>query len=199
MKLRIRRVAECGREELRTLLIDAAQELLGDNSCLLEAQLPWDGYPILFADAEKHPVLISFDLSNSQAALLGGLHCTDRLAAALPWLNQVYAALDQRQNPPRLIVVTDEPPPGSQAILRDSGQSLSLFTCTVLQVNGDTGILLEPVDAPSIGSGAQRPPATVEPVRAVSNNAQRQRQDAPDNSDELPPLTEQERAYFQQL
>ena len=195
MKLRIKSAPHCDREELRTLLIDAADELAGENSCLLEPKLPWDGHPILLADAEGHPVLVSFDLADSQAALVSGLHATDQLAVALPWVNQVYATLQQRQKAPRLVVVSSEPPPGGEAVLRsDSGAGLTIFSCRVLSVNGDTGILLEPLD----GAPAARAAATT-----LAHSTQPTVPDvappAPRAAETVPPLSDEERAYFQQL
>jgi hypothetical protein len=194
MTLQIRKAEGCEREELRTLLIDAADQLAGQNSCLLEARLPWDGYPILLADDQARPVVVSFDLQNSLAALLNGLQATDQLANALPWVNQVYAALQNRRKTPRLVVVTRETPPGSVAVLADSPQ-LALFTCRVLLVNGDRGLLLERADqgAPSAASAPPLVPARQEPAPPV-------RQAAAKPADEtLPPLSRAERAYFKQL
>jgi len=196
MKLRIRSHSQCDREELRTLLIDAADELVGADNCLLEAQLPWDGHPILLADAHRHPVLVSFDLAHSQAALLSGLHGTDQLAAALPWINQVYRQLEKRHKPPRLVVVTGEPPPGSEAVLRASGPALSLFSCRVLSVNGDTGVLLEPLNESRVN--LQRNGAATA-VEAVAMSAPAVKRAPASAADTLPPLTEDERSYFQQL
>ena len=195
MKLRIKSAPHCDREELRTLLIDAADELAGENSCLLEPKLPWDGHPILLADAEGHPVLVSFDLADSQAALVSGLHATDQLAVALPWVNQVYATLQQRQKAPRLVVVSSEPPPGGEAVLRSgSGAGLTIFSCRVLSVNGDTGILLEPLD----GAPAARAAATT-----LAHSTQPTVPDvappAPRAAETVPPLSNEERAYFHQL
>ncbi|MFZ0470788.1 MAG: hypothetical protein WAL92_17825 [Thiogranum sp.] len=195
MKLRITSAPHCNREELRTLLIDAADELAGGNSCLLEAKLPWDGHPILLADAEGHPVLVSFDLADSQAALVSGLHATDQLAVALPWVNQVYAPLQQRQKAPRLVVVSSEPPPGSEAVLRTrSGAGLTMFSCRVLSVNGDMGILLEPLDgAPVARAAVTRLAHATQP--AVPEVAP----PAPRATESVPSLSDEERAYFQQL
>ena len=179
MKLRIKSAPHCDREELRTLLIDAADELAGENSCLLEPKLPWDGHPILLADAEGHPVLVSFDLADSQAALVSGLHATDQLAVALPWVNQVYATLQQRQKAPRLVVVSSEPPPGGEAVLR-SGTA--------------AGILLEPLDgAPAARAAATTLAHSTQP--AVPDVAP----PAPRAAETVPPLSDEERAYFQQL
>jgi hypothetical protein len=193
MKLHIQTVEPCDRETLRGLLIDAADQLAGKDSCLLEAKLPWDGYPILLADAQGHPVLVSFDAENSLAALLNGLQATEQLASALPWVNQVYSALQNRQEPPRLVVVSGETPPGSETVLAGSPQ-LTLFTCKVLQVNGDTGVLLERLDTPQAATAAVIAPATAQ----AAGSGVRRLVAAP-APDELPSLSDAERAYFQQL
>ncbi len=195
MKLHIQAVEDYDRETLRTLLIDAADELVGPGSSVLEPMLPWDGHPILLVDAECRPVLVSFDRDNSQAALLSGLRASDQLTLALPWVNQVYAALKQQQQPPRLIVVSAEPPPGNRAVLTDS-QTITLLTCRVLRVNEDTGVLLEQVDREprpaEVATATPRQPQLV-PVALAS------RAPEPTADQDLAPLSEQETAYFQQL
>lgn len=195
MKLRIQAVDHCDREALRALLIDAADQLTGMESCLLEPKLPWDGHPILLADAEGHPVLVSFDIENSQAALLNGLHASDQLAVALPWVNQIYTALKQQQKPPRLVVVTAEPPPGNEAALTGN-QALRLFTCRVLRINEDTGLLLEPLnrELPTavITAAPSRVPQAV-PLSAATGPTE------PMTDKDPAPLSDQEIAYFQQL
>lgn len=194
MKLHSRSMSNCDQESLRTLLIDAAAELAGANSQLLEPKLPWDGYPILLADAQGHPVLVSFDTANSQAALLNGLSATEQLAMALPWINTVYEALQQQQKAPRLIVVSQEPPPGAEAVLTGC-PGLKFFSYKVLRINNDTGIWLEPLDqenrsveltdtgkvTPETASGEILSPTRVKPI------------------DNPPSLSEEERAYFRQL
>jgi hypothetical protein len=193
MKLRIQAADPGDHETLRALLIDAADDLAGAGSHVLEDKLPWDGHPILLADAAGHPVLVSFDIHNSLAALLNGLQASDRLVAALPWLNQVYKPLQQLEKPPRLIVVSAVPPPGHQALLTGN-PALTLLTCRLLRVNDDTGVLLENLDleprlrAPSPHPASQPVPLTV---------AARPRDPAP--AQELPPLSAQEIVYFQQL
>ena len=195
MKLHIQSTPNCSQEEIRTLLIDAADELAGANSHLLEAKLPWDGYPILLADAQGQPVLVSFDTDNSQAALLNGLRATQQLAVALPWVNQVYEDLQQQQKAPRLVVVGRELPPGAETVLAGC-TGLALFTYKVLRINDDTGIWLErlggapaPAGTPEkrdggTGSDCPEPPAAVPRVASV---------------DKLPSLSDEERAYFRQL
>lgn len=194
MRLHIQTSESCNREQLRTLLIDSADELAGEQNNLLEAKLPWDGHPILLADSLGHPVLVSFELENSQAALVNGLVATEQLTAALPWINQVYASLGQKQQPPRLVLVSPEPPPGSTAILATC-PNLSIFSYRILSINGNTGLWLERI------GGLPTPVATLPgqdrihatPVQAVVQT------DAINSDTELPSLSDEESTYFQQL
>jgi len=196
MKLYIRSTPDCDQEELRTLLIDAATELAGPNNHLLEAKLPWDGCPILLADAEGYPILVSFDAENSQAALLNGLRAAEQLTAALPWVNQVYESLQQRQRTPKLVVISGEPPPAAKTILAGC-PSLTLFTYRVLRINDDTGLWLECLNAgketETTGQldGCDTAPRTINhEIQSLAQNK------AAENSVSL---SEEERAYFQQL
>jgi hypothetical protein len=189
MKLRIQASKVNDREQLRTLLIDAADQLSGSHSKILEPKLPWDGHPILVADAECRPVLISFDPEQGQSALLNGLQAAEQLATALPWVNQVYGALEQRQLPPRLVVVSQELPPGADTVLACCPH-LRLFRCKILRVNEETGLWLEQMngkaDSESGPPAENEKPVAVAPVRQA-------------DTDELPSLSDEEAAYFQQL
>ena len=194
MKLHIQTAEPCDREQLRTLLIDAADELAGQHHHLLEAKLPWDGHPILLADSQGHPVLVSFEPENSQAALVNGLVATEQLTAALPWINQIYASLGKQQRPLKLVIVSPEPPPGSKAIL-STCSNLSLFNYRVLNINGDTGLWLEKTTELSTSTGSQHRhgetrPSPVQPVARTT---------ADDSNTVLPTLSAEESTYFQQL
>lgn len=189
MKLAIQRQTDIDPEGLRALLLDALDELAGPGHCLLEPMLAWEGHPLLLADADARPVLVSFDLRDSSAALLNGLQACDRLTAGLAWVNQVYPALKQREEAPRLIVVTAGAPPGAQCALAGCA-GLELFSCEVLSVNDSQGVLLERRwgNAPQPRPTAAAIPSTLVPVS----------QDIVDDT-RLPALNEQESAYFQQL
>ena len=199
MKLCIETAETCDREELRTLIIDAAEQLLGTGNTLLEAKLPWDGHPVLFADADGHPVLISFDTEQSQVALLNGLKTSEQLANALPWVNQVYEALGNQQLPVRLIVVSCSYPPGSETILSNCPQ-LTLYRYRTLSINGETGLWLE-----QLGSQPESLPANNTQARNItdteSSTAPLETEAEPSltTSNELPTLSEEESAFFQQL
>lgn len=189
MKLHIQKAERCDREVLRTLLIDAADQLAGEGSCLLELRLPWDGNLILLADTRARPILISFDPDNSQAALINGLQAADRLAIALPWANKVYAPLQNRQETLKLIVISDDAPPGSDAVLAGN-PGLTLFTCKVLRVNDDLGVLLKRIDRPIVRSDLAAVP-TPEPAESTQAGVP--------VDETLPSLSPEERLYFRQL
>jgi len=199
MKLCIETAESCDQEELRTLLIDAAEQLLGTGSTLLEAKLPWDGHPVLFADADGHPVLISFDPEQSQPALLNGLQTSEQLSNALPWVNQVYEALGNRQLSVRLIVVSRDYPPGSETILASCPQ-LAIYRYRTLSINGETGLWLE-----RLGGLSENTPSTDVKPRVVPDSAPEPATHTPEeppqlaSGSELPPLTDEESAFFQQL
>ncbi len=190
MKLCIKTSDIIDQEVLRTLLIDAANELTGGESQLLEPKLPWDGHPILVADAGLHPVLISFDPVSSQSALLNGLQATEQIATALPWVNQVYAALGNQQRSPRLVVISLDPPPGAAALLV-ACPGLRLFSYKVLKINEETGLYLEPVGT-SDESTATMPSSTRAPIME-------QPREAVKGPVALSQLSEEEKNYFQQL
>ncbi len=200
MKLCIETAESCDREELRTLLIDAAEQLLGTGSTLLEPKLPWDGHPVLFADAEGHPVLISFEPEHSQSALLNGLQASEQLSNALPWVNQVYEALGNQHLPVRLIVISRNYPPGSKTILSSCPQLL-LHRYRTLNINGETGLWLESLEdcaepAPVTDTSFRENINTPEDVMLTA--AQTPEPEITSGND-LPPLSEEESAFFQQL
>ncbi len=177
------RIQACNsNKELRRLLIEVADQLTGSDSQVLEPRLPWDGNPIFLADAHQRPVLISFDPECAQTALIKGLQAAEQLATALPWVNQVYAALGKQQRPPKLVVVCRVPPPGAAAILA-ACPNLSLFCYKVFNIDGDAGVWLEPVQAAPEAFGEPAPAQPADPLPAEN----------------LPPLSEAEKAYFQQL
>jgi hypothetical protein len=192
MKLSIHSAATGDREELRTLLIDVADQLAESNCRILESKLPWDGQPMLLADSELHPVLVSFDPEQGQSALLSGLQGAEQLAIALPWVNQVYEELQKQQKPPRLVIVSKEVPAGAETIL-SSCPSLRFFTYRLLSVNGETGILLEPVARPA------PVPARPAHVDVAGQTRLKPAQMPPSPVTGLPSLSEEEAAFFQQL
>jgi len=179
-------------DELRTLLIDAADELTDGESRLLEARLPWDGHPILLADKQNRPVLVSFDPLSGQAALLNGLQATEQVATALPWINQVYDALQNQLRSPRLVVISYDPPPGAAALLAGCAD-IKLFSYKVIRTDQETGLLLEPVITSGRASIDKTPEHEPPPPVATTGSPPRTGPVA------LPTLSEEEKNYFRQL
>ncbi|HFD80207.1 MAG TPA: hypothetical protein ENK05_07450 [Gammaproteobacteria bacterium] len=180
-------------ERLRSLLLDAAENLGGKGSVVLEPRLPWEAQAMLLADADQQPVVVSFDAEQARMALLNGLQLLEQLSAALPWINQVHDALQQKQRPPRLVVVSEDFPPGAREVLA-SCPSLKLFRYRALQVNGETGLWLE-----RMNPGREQITDTSLPTAV--DEAPPAAELAPEESGEsaLPPLSAEETAYFQQL
>jgi hypothetical protein len=176
------------REQLRKLLLDNTDQLIGTGNSILEARLRWDGQPILLADAARRPVLLSFETEHSETALLNGLRGVEQLCKALAWANQVYAEL-QQQKTPRLVVVAEDFPPGSSAVLNGC-PDLILYRYKLLSINSELSLWLERLRA----SGE---PQAI-PEEASERGATKQLPDAASN-DVLPALSEAESAYFQQL
>jgi hypothetical protein len=187
MKLKIETAETPDREQLRSLLLDAADQIAGAGASILEPRLRWDGNPMLLADAQLRPVLVSFEPEDSEAALINGLRGVEQLRNALPWINQVYETLQQRQQPPRLVVVAREFPPGATVLGACPG--LRLYRYQPLSVNGEVALCFEPVDLPPAARATQesapRPDTAALPQQA--------------SNDILPPLSDAESAYFQQL
>jgi hypothetical protein len=201
MKLSIHRETACSHEELRALLIDAAEQLAGNGARILESKLPWDGHPILLADAELHPVIVSFDIKQSQAALLNGLMAVEKLSSALAWVNQVYEILQHLEQTPKLVVVSAEFPPGASTILAACTQ-LQLFQFKTLRINGETGLWLEPMtDEPRVERSSPGDLHTLAPAPFPPREALAEQTSPPENpaEDSLPELSNEEMAYFQQL
>jgi hypothetical protein len=175
-------------EQLRALLLDAAEQLLGAGSSLLEPRLRFDGEPMLFADAALHPVLVSFDPDNSESALLNGLRAVEYLSNALPWINQVYEPLQQKQHPPRLVVVSGAFPPAASVTLCGC-PGLTLFRYQLLRANEEDALWLLALAPADVTCPTQQLPTqqTGAPLPERASN------------DLLPELSEAENAYFQQL
>jgi hypothetical protein len=176
-------------EQLRGLLIEAADQLIdGADGSLLEPCLQLEGAPILLCDATLHPVLVSFDPSDSEAALLKGLRATQQLVDGLPWVNHLYQPLQARHNPPRLVVVSNSYPPAAQAMLC-AGSALSLVRYRIVQISGENGLWLEPLQPTAdAASTPPRKPETETPSSPLTRFA---------SNDLLPSLSEAEKAFFE--
>jgi hypothetical protein len=171
-------------EDLRALLLEVTEELSGPGATVLETRMNCEGNPILMKDAGLHPVVVSFDLENGEQALIRGLQAVELLTTALPWLNQVYADLQEEHRSVKLVVVSRKPVPGSAAILATC-PALQLYLFRLLHIDDEPRLWLECLSADSaIGESA-----------ATDSAATRSAND----EDGLPVLSEEEANYFRQL
>ena len=173
-------------EQLRCLLLDASEDLSGPGSRILESGMTGAGSPILILDADHHPVVVSFDLENGEKALIEGLRAIELINTAHPWLSQVYADLQEGQQPAKLIVVSRNPVPGSATILA-ACPGLRLYIFKLLRINDETALWLDCISADTALEAGNGP--------AEDNSGNRSAND----ENGLPALSEEEAAYFMQL
>jgi len=139
MTLKIHAVEEIDLTELRKLVVDNLDTLLGNGARLVENMPQIDGCCLAMSDAHDGAVLLSFSAGDPQQALLTGLSRMDQLGSELATL------FLQDYHPPReLLVLSPEAPPG----LTFFGGTcpVSWRRIEVLSVNGELGMVVAPVD-----------------------------------------------------
>lgn len=138
MTMRIHAVSEIDLSDLRSLVVDNLDTLLGEGARLVEHMPQIDNCCLATSDTHDRPVLLSFDAVDSQQALIKGLVRLDQLCS------EMAALFLQDYHPPtELLVLAPEPPPG----LRLFGGScpVSWRCIQVLSVNGELGMVVSPV------------------------------------------------------
>lgn len=161
LALRIRTAGGISTPGLRDALVGNLADIAPDCR-LLEAALPYAGAPLLL-EAGERPMLLSYDAENGARALLAGLAATERLRADAGWLARLHPSIPAANwgAPATLVVVAPSLPPGAGLIRLP--MPLRLFTFRALQVNGDTGILLETV-GDSMSTPSDPPPDSTAPA-----------------------------------
>jgi len=137
MALRICTATDIAPEQVRSLIVEALPSLLGEGARL------WDGMPALdeqclgVVDAQDDLMLLSFDASDAQGALMKGLACMEQLSG-----EQAARLLRDYRSPTRLLVLSPLPPPGMEILRRCRAATWNALR--VLRVNGELGLLMEP-------------------------------------------------------
>ena len=160
MTLQIHPVTEIGSSDLRRLVVDNLDALLGGGARLVENMPHIDGCCVATSDRHDGPVLLSFDAVDSQRALLTGLARMDQLGSEMATL-----FLQDYLPPTELLVLAPAAPPGLTLF---SGQCPVSWRCIqALSVNGELGMVIAPV-AGEIAAAArvqlERQPTIVESV-----------------------------------
>jgi hypothetical protein len=160
MTLQIHAVAEIDSSDLRSLVVDNLNSLLGEGARLIENMPPIEGCCLAISDTHDGPVLISFDAIDPQQALLNGLAWMDQLG------NEMVTRFLQDYHPPKgLLVLAPAAPPGQ--ILFTESCSISWRCIQVLSVNGELGMVIAPADedgGAAVPIRVKREPAIVESV-----------------------------------
>ena len=138
MTLQIHAIAEIDSSDLRSLVVDNLDALLGEGARLVENIPQIDGCCLATSNTHDGPVLLSFDAVNPQQALLTGLARVDQLSS------EMAALFLQDYHPPAgLLVLAPEAPPG--LTLFSGSCPVSWRHIQVLSVNGEFGMVITPV------------------------------------------------------
>jgi hypothetical protein len=191
MSSRIRAIPETSVHDLRQLVVDSIDQIVAAPQ-LLDAELPWEGGPLLVIDARQQPVLISFDVRDACRALFNGLAALDAFESSHALLVRLLPELTDPSitGTPRLVVLVTEAPPALTFLARMMPQ-LEVLTFRVLEINHQTGLFIEPIvkreaEPPHVDviEGPEAQPFEPQTIPFPERQAE---------------LTEQENAYFRYL
>ena len=188
------KATELHRDKLPTLLCDSLATLLGQNCRVLDASPPWADSAIFALDGNERPVLVQYDVEDSGRALLAGFSTLDKLERELHWLARSYSEFSTGRPLilPDLVIVSPTPPPGA-ARLCGEDPWLRCFTFRALRVNGEIGLLLEPVTQES------QPPKTEAPPRPEEQAVVDTMTQASDRLIDNMVLSDEEEEFFKHL
>jgi len=140
MTLQIHAVEDIGLSDLRNLVVDNLDALLGNGARLIENMPQIDGCCLATTDAHDGPVLLSFTAGDPERALFTGLSRMDQLGSETAAL-----FLQDHCSPRELLVLAPEAPPG--LTLFGGTCPVSWRRIEVLSVNGELGMVIAPVVA----------------------------------------------------
>lgn len=195
--------AQLHREELPALLCEALETLLGPQSRVLDASPPWADSAIFALDGNERPVLVQYDMEDGGRALLAGFATLEKLERDLHWLTRSYPEFSQGRPLilPDLVIVSPAPPPGAVRLCGES-PCLRCFTFRALQINEETGLLLEPVTLGSQSRETEARPRTEDQVPVEASARQPVVATTPPASDRLIDnmvLSDDEEEFFKHL
>jgi len=135
--------------ELRPLLPQVLTGVLGVNRVLVP-ELPLEGGPLLAADAEGMPVVVSFDHGDGRSALLAGATAVEALSERSGWLARMcpHIPADMPIDAVRLLVLAPRVGDGV-GLLATGNQRVSLAVLSALRVNGELVLMASPWQGPN--------------------------------------------------
>ena len=174
MTLHIRSMTDITPERVRDLVLENLKALIGDGYMFVEDMPGNDERCVLVSDTHDELTLLGIDGMDSERAMLSGLARIDELGSQLARMFE-----PEQRAPVRLLVLSPEPPPGLK--LFENGCPVRWKRIQVLSVNGELGLLFEPVD--------DQPVAETSVIEsAAAESAHRE-----------PAFTEEEAEHFSQL
>ncbi len=130
-------------------LVMASLESYSGISRVLDPELPCPGSPLLALDEEARPLIVSFDPSDGNEALLLGLQAWDELHRNRRWLARLHPELgeDLVTSGLRMMILTRETPAGVGS-LSQNFPFITFCTFRILRLNGKTGVIIDELTAP---------------------------------------------------
>jgi len=131
-------------EILRLLIINNLQSIIKGCS-IIDAALPIPGEPILALTSNSKPVLVCFDIMDTQQALMAGLSAVDHTKKQHALIMRLHPQLEFEKSNDSIILVIIAPSaiPGADYCFRQDG-SILFYTFQGISVNGETALLIEP-------------------------------------------------------
>ena len=130
-------------EILRLLIINSLQSIIKGCS-IIDAALPVPGDPILAQTPGNKPVLICFDIMDTQQALMAGLSAVDYIKRHHALIKKLHPQLNFEKTSDSIILIIIAPStiPGADYCFRQDG-SILFYTFKGISVNGETALLIE--------------------------------------------------------
>ncbi|WJW75984.1 hypothetical protein QVG61_02520 [Thiohalobacter sp. IOR34] len=144
MSHEIRPIEQLEPARLGQLLTENLQRLFG-NDARIQPMPTLDTEQCLLIECGRGQCLACFDLQDANRALLNGLIALD----------QVARETGDDSTPPRLLILSPEPPAGNCLLSQLRG--FEWRSCRLLEVDGEPALLIEPAAVPMVTAGPASP------------------------------------------
>ncbi len=161
MTLHIRAVPPPAQGRVRQLLLESLPQLLGEGVHALPSTgiLPADTLAVL--DAGQQLWVISFNVDKPELAALDGLAAAQAVQNLLPWLSQA-GFVPPSVNSCKLLILSHVVPVGATEFCQRCGGDWRQLR--FLEVNGDLGLLADPLSPAAAPAGGRPQTAELKPL-----------------------------------